>query len=538
VPPLIRSYRKLSVLFGLLMLSVFVMAACNSASAVPTPDIQASVDARVAEELQMQAKVDAALPTALEAVATPTPAPVTVPTAPRKVSATASNAQAVVTWIAPVTDGGSPISTYTITASPSGATASWFTGPLTATVTGLTNGIPYTFTVTASNFPGKSRASSASSAVIPKTLPGAPTNVSATWGDAQAVVTWTPPASNGGSAITAYTITTSPGSATASWSSGALTATVTGLTNGTAYSFTVTATTALTTGPVSLASSTVTPAIPLSAPTNVSATTGNAQAVVTWTPPGAPTNVSAIAGNTQAIVTWSAPASDGGAAITGYSVIASPGGATARWSSGTLAATVTGLENGTAYTFKVAATHSAGASAASFRETIDFTTGNAPRFVALGDINNDGNSDIVSSNYGSNTVSVLLGDGAGSFGEKTDSAASSEPRFVALGDLNNDGHPDIVVTGTGSNTVSVLLGDGAGSFGEKTDSAAGAAPYFVALGDLNNDGHTDIVVTSHLAISNTVSVLLNAVGTGAWSSASNTLTLTALGAPEYLGNRQ
>jgi hypothetical protein len=91
----------------------------------------------------------------------------------------------------------------------------------------------------------------------PITTAGAPTSVIATAGDARGVVSWTAPASNGGAAITAYTVTSTPGSFTCT---AALTScTVTGLTNGTAYTFTVTATNSAGTGSASNASSSVTP---------------------------------------------------------------------------------------------------------------------------------------------------------------------------------------------------------------------------------------------------------------------------------------
>lgn len=79
--------------------------------------------------------------------------------------------------------------------------------------------------------------------------PGAPADVSATAGDRQVTVDWTAPADDGGSAITSYTVTSSPGGKTVTVGGAKRTATVTGLTNGTTYTFTVTATNSVGTGP-------------------------------------------------------------------------------------------------------------------------------------------------------------------------------------------------------------------------------------------------------------------------------------------------
>jgi hypothetical protein len=85
------------------------------------------------------------------------------------VSATAGNASATVSWTAPA-NGGSTITGYTVTASPGGATATVSGSTLTATLTGLTNGQAYTFTVTATNAVGTSAPSSPSNSVTPVAL--------------------------------------------------------------------------------------------------------------------------------------------------------------------------------------------------------------------------------------------------------------------------------------------------------------------------------------------------------------------------------
>lgn len=134
--------------------------------------------------------------------------PVGVPSAPTIGAATTGNAQANVTFTAPGNNGGSAITGYTVTSSPSGFTGTGMGSPIA--VTGLTNGIAYTFSVTATNAIGTSVASQASNSVTPASALGAPTIGIATAGSAQASVTFTAPGSNGGSVITGFTVTSSP----------------------------------------------------------------------------------------------------------------------------------------------------------------------------------------------------------------------------------------------------------------------------------------------------------------------------------------
>src|SRR5690606_5739896 len=93
-----------------------------------------------------------------------------IPSSPSISLATAGDAQANIAFTAPLSNGGAAITGYTVTASPGGLLAIGAISPLT--VTGLTNGVSYTFVVNASNSVGIGSASAASAAVIPN---GAPT---------------------------------------------------------------------------------------------------------------------------------------------------------------------------------------------------------------------------------------------------------------------------------------------------------------------------------------------------------------------------
>ena len=174
-------------------------------------------------------------------------------------------------------------------------------------------------------------------------LPGAPTTVTAVAGNGQCVVSWTA-SSSIEYPVTSYIVTSSPGGFTAATTG--TTAIVTGLTNGTGYTFTVLAINDIGQSPASAASASVT----------------------TLTVPGAPTGVvGVVIGSGSVTVTWVAPTSTGGSSITGYSIIPSPAPATTPISGTSLdlTYTFTNLTNGTPYTFTVFATNVPGNSASS-----------------------------------------------------------------------------------------------------------------------------------------------------------------------------
>jgi large repetitive protein len=184
--------------------------------------------------------------------------------APTIGAATPANGQANIAFTPPASDGGSPITSYTVTCNPGAVTASGAASPVT--VTGLTNGSAYNCTVIANNAVGPS-APSASVAVTPRTVPDAPTIGAATLGMGQVTIAFTPSASDGGSPITGYTVrcVSALGTVTANGSGSPIV--VTGLTNGMLYQCSVVANNLVGASPASAAVTVDLPALPV--PLNV-----------------------------------------------------------------------------------------------------------------------------------------------------------------------------------------------------------------------------------------------------------------------------
>ena len=259
------------------------------------------------------------------------------PTAPATVAAQPGNGTATVGWTAS-TPNASAVDGYVVTPYLNGVAQAARTFNSTATsqvITGLTNGSTYAFKVSARNATGLSPASAVTNAVKPGT-PLTPAFLTPRSGNGQATLTWWKPADNG-SAVTSYVITpfkNGVAQPTVTVNGNPNTAVITGLTNGSPYTFTIVANNAIGASPVS----------------------GKTIVAVVGTP-SSPTAVTAVAGTKQATVSWTAGAANGTPATTGYAVTPIINGWAYPARTFTSTATtqiVTGLPTGAKVAFRVA----------------------------------------------------------------------------------------------------------------------------------------------------------------------------------------
>jgi predicted RNA-binding protein with TRAM domain len=378
--------------------------------------------------------------------------PITAPGAPIDVLAASDSASADVSWVAPLSNGGSAITGYTATAytTSRGTTAvgtACTTTTLGCTVTGLINGTTYYIGVVATNAAGSGYVSNPLQSVVPVARPGAPTLTGVTAGDSYLSIPFTA-GTPGGDQISSYQYSFDSGATWVNASGTTSPLLIDGLVDGTSYTVSLRAVSAAGPGATSN-TETATPATypnPVVAST-ITANGENGQILVSWTVPpdggspiteaqatafslssggvqdgtcttttnlavgdttsctitglvngttyyvstqsenavnwssrstpfvpttpsinpGAVANVTGVAGDGQVSLSWT-PGSTGESAITNYLIFYSSGGSYVTFSrsaSTATSATVTGLTNGTAYTFEVAALNTQGAGATS-----------------------------------------------------------------------------------------------------------------------------------------------------------------------------
>jgi hypothetical protein len=283
----------------------------------------------------------------LTSVASPTPV---APGGPVVTSASPGDGFVRVGWSA-LDDGGSTPTGFQVRAY-AGAdlvgTATVGGAARAAVISGLQNGVAHTFRVVATNAVGTGPEGAAGSAT-PRTVPGAPRVGKPAPAAGAAKVYWAGPTTDGGAAVTSWMVRAYRGTTlvkSVSASAAARSLTLTGLTNGTSYTFTVSGRNDAGPGPLSVKSTAVTPR----------------------TTPSAPRIGTVSAGHKAVAVTWGAPSNSGGAVVTGYVIRV--------YRSGTLVKTVTvgpsarkvsvrGLAAGRPHTVTVTARNAAGNGAAS-----------------------------------------------------------------------------------------------------------------------------------------------------------------------------
>jgi hypothetical protein len=129
----------------------------------------------------------------------------------------------------------------------------------------------------------------------------------------------------------------------------------------------------------------------------------------------------------------------------------------------------------------------------------EFPTGAYPTGGAIADMDHDGLPDVITSDYHGNSVTILRNTGGGVLAPKASFAtrAGAETSNLAVGDLDNDGNLDVIATNPRRGSVSQLMGRGDGTLDPAIDVAVGlpdSEPYAVAIGDFNGDGNNDVAV--------------------------------------------
>ena len=137
----------------------------------------------------------------------------------------------------------------------------------------------------------------------------------------------------------------------------------------------------------------------------------------------------------------------------------------------------------------------------------DVPVGTHPTSLAVGNFNG-GAQDLAVANEGSDSVSILLGNGFGQFTTGTPVSVGDAPSSVVTGNFNGDAFTDLAVASVGNDNIAIRLGDGTGAFSDAGAVSTGtnSDPRAIATGDFNNDSKADLVSANQG--SSTVSVHL------------------------------
>lgn len=399
----------------------------------------------------------------------------TVPDAPTDVLAIARNSEATIKFAAPISNGGSDITEYTITSAPEGKSIKSTESPVL--FTGLSNGTAYTFVVIATNALGNSAGSNVSNIITPHIPP----------------------------VITSFAPTSGPVGTTV-------------IISGTGFSTTPSDNSVYfgdVKANVSQASET---SLTLTIPTGagsllpLSLTIGNmvAYSNAITTPFFLVTNTPTLSMDYSVTVTettdWGSP-------------FVMEKGDFNNDGKPDLVIGINSEEEINVYLGKGDGT---------FQPEVRYACGKNPRALAIGDFNGDGHTDIVSANNSSNSISVFIGQGDGTFAPHADYATGSYPKSVDVGDFNKDGKLDLVVANRGDGNLGIYMGYGDGTFATKVDHYVGSILNSVAVGDFNGDQTSDFAVIRE----NTSKItLIMGNGDGTFGSTSS---YTINGAPSKL----
>ena len=146
--------------------------------------------------------------------------------------------------------------------------------------------------------------------------------------------------------------------------------------------------------------------------------------------------------------------------------------------------------------------------AAQFEKPTLYPVGVEPQVVLAADFNNDGKLDLVTADFTSEDVSILLGNGDGTFQMARHFSTQYGPSALAVGDFNGDGNLDLAVTEyiTNHSELAIFLGNGDGTFVAGPVYTTVSYPYSVTVADFNHDGHLDLAVSNDG--DNTIAVFL------------------------------